>query len=164
MATLADIEGFLAHKRIAVVGVSRNPRDFTRLLYKEFRRRGYELIPVHPGAKEIDGDVCFARLQDVQPPVQAALLFTPPAITEVVSHDCAESGIQHLWMHRGGGRGAVHEGAVSFCRERGISVVDGECPFMFLPRSGGIHRFHAFVKKLFRTYPQANHGCDRVTR
>ena len=49
------IDDFLAQKRIAVVGVSRNPRDFTRTMFNEFIRRGYDAVPVNPNAAEIDG-------------------------------------------------------------------------------------------------------------
>jgi hypothetical protein len=35
----------------------------------------------------------------------------------------------------------------------GVTVINGECPFMFLSESGGIHKFHGFVRKIFRSYP-----------
>ena len=44
MATLDEIRDFLSLKRIAVVGVSRNPKDFTRSLFREFVRRGYDVV------------------------------------------------------------------------------------------------------------------------
>jgi len=65
MATLDQIQAFLAAKRLAIAGVSRNPNDFSRLLFREFLGRGYDAVPVHPGGGEIEGRPCFARLQDV---------------------------------------------------------------------------------------------------
>jgi hypothetical protein len=38
--------------------------------------------------------------------------------------------------------------AVALCRERGIEVVDGECPFMFLPDTGWFHGVHRLFKRL----------------
>jgi predicted CoA-binding protein len=154
MTTRGTIDAFLAQKRLAVVGVSRNAKDFTRLLFQELGQRGYDVIPVNPAVAEVDGQECYRRVQDIVPKPDAALLCTAPSITETVVKDCAEAGIGHVWMYRGGGDGAVSASAIEFCRREGISVVEGECPFMFLPNTAGIHRFHGFVKKIFGKYPK----------
>lgn len=148
------IDDFLARKRLAIVGVSRNPRDFTRALFSEFRRRGYDVVPVTPQATAVDGLVCFSRLQDVAPPVEGALLLTSPAVTERVVRDCAEAGIQRVWMYRAAGAGAVSRGAIAFCELKGISVIGGECPYMFFPNTGGMHWFHGFLRRLSGRYPR----------
>jgi len=152
-SSLDIIEDFLAQKRIAMVGLSRDPKHFSVSLYQELRKQGYEVIPVNPQAKEVLGQPCFARVQDVQPPVTGALLMTPPDVTESVVADCAAAGIPRVWMYRAGGRGAVSLKAVAFCEEHGIQVVPGQCPFMFLP-SGAIHRVHGFVRKITGRYPK----------
>ena len=153
MASLSSIDEFLGRKRFAVVGVSRNPKDFTRTLFRELRDRGYEAIPVNPNLQEIDGAPCFASLRDIQPGVEAALLLTNPSVTEVVVRECAEAGVRQVWMYRAIGSGAVSAAALSFCEAHGIDAVDGECPFMFLPHTGWPHRVHGFCKKLLGRYP-----------
>jgi uncharacterized protein len=154
MTTLAvRANEFLAQRRIALVGVSRDPRDLSRTLFRELRQRGYDVVPVHPELTSADGVPCARQLQDVSPAVQGALLMTPPAVTERVVHDCAEAGVARVWMHRGAGRGAVSPAAVAFCRERGMSVVDGACPFMFLPDAGFVHRGHGFLARLLGRHP-----------
>ena len=154
MTTLAVCANdFLAQRRIALVGVSRNPRDLSRTLFRELRARGYDVIPVHPELVAVDGVTCARRLQDVTPKVDGALLMTPPAATDRVVLDCAEAGVPRVWMHRGAGRGAVSPAAVSFCHDHGIAVVDGACPFMFLPGAGFVHRTHGFFARLFGHHP-----------
>ena len=153
MTTLADIQDFLALHRLAVVGVSRNPTDFTRLLFRELRQRGYDAVPVNPSAGEIDGIPCHASVQEVDPPVEAALLLTKPDITERVVRDCAKAGVREVWMYRAIGHGAVSPSATAFCAQNGIHVVEGECPFMFLPQGAWIHRFHGACRKFFGAYP-----------
>jgi predicted CoA-binding protein len=93
-------------------------------------------------------------VQDIQPPVEAALLMTSPEATETVVSDCAEAGIRRVWMYRAGGKGAVSAKAVAFCRERGMQLVPGQCPFMFLPDAAGVHRLHGFVRKIMGRYPR----------
>jgi predicted CoA-binding protein len=153
-ASLETIEDFLAQKRIAMAGISRDPASFSAKLFEEFCRRGYDVVLVNPNTAELQGRRCFARVQDIQPPVEAVLLTTSPATTENVVYDCAEAGIRRVWMYRALGQGSVSAKAVAFCRERGMQVVPGECPFMFLPGTAGVHRFHGLLRKITGHYPQ----------
>lgn len=160
-ASLEMIDNFLSHKRIAMVGLSRERKEFSSMLFEEFRRRGYDVVPVNPGARELFGCRSFARVQDIQPPVEAVLLMTSPQVTEMVVKDCAEAGIQRVWMYRAGGPGAVSEAAIQFCREHGIEVIPGECPFMFWRNAGFGHRLHGFILKLIGRYPHKTHAVHK---
>jgi predicted CoA-binding protein len=162
-ASLETVEDFLAQKRIAMVGISREPRDFSVMLFEELCRRGYDVVPVNPNASEVLGRRCFARVQDIQPPVDGALLMTSSGVTEAVVRDCAEAGIQRVWMYRAGGHGAVSPAAVEFCYEHDIQVVPGECPYMFLP-AAGLHRIHGFIQKIIGRYPRPELWVDEQER
>jgi uncharacterized protein len=151
--TRESIDRFLQQRRIAIVGVSRTPKDFSRAIFDEFRRRGYDVVPVNPNANEIDGVTCYKSVKDISPAVDAALLITTPKVTEQVVRDCAATGVKHVWMQRGEGIGSVSPEAVAFCEQNGINVVPGQCPFMFLPATPFFHRIHGFVKKLSGSYP-----------
>lgn len=154
MTALLEIQDFLALHRLAVVGVSRNPRDFTRLLFRELLDRGYDAVPVNPGVREMEGVACYASLVDVSPPVEGALLLTAPEVSEQVARDCARAGVHRVWFYRAAGRGAVNPYASEFCAQNGIRIVEGECPFMFLPETPWIHRMHGACRKLLGRYPQ----------
>lgn len=151
--SLEVIEDFLARKRIAMVGVSRDPKDFSVSLFKELCRRGYDVIPVNPQATEMLGHRCFPRVQDIQPQVEGALLMTCSTVTRTVVADCLEAGIGRVWMYRAGGDGAVNATSVDFCREHGIQVIPGECPFMFLP-GNGFHAVHGLIRKITGRFPK----------
>ena len=152
--TLDRIQDFLAQKRFAFVGVARQPRDFSRMLFREFRTRGYDPVPVHPICGDIDGVPCARSLGEIDPPVDSVLLMTKPEVTSALLRECAHAGIKRVWLYRAGGNGSVPPDAVSFCEANGIAVVPGECPFMFFPETGLIHRFHGFVKKIAGAYPR----------
>ena len=115
-------------------------------------------MPVNPAAGEIEGQRCYARVQDIQPPVIAALVMTAPSVTDTVVRDCADAGVQHVWMFRGGGKGSVSAEAVTFCESRGMAVIPGECPFMFLSDGAWFHRFHGWVKKIRGSYPNSGNA------
>ncbi len=143
-ATRETIEDFLAQKRIAMVGLSREGQDFSVNLFKELRRRGYDVVPVNPKMTELWGPQCFARVQDIQPPVDGALLMTSPSVTEAVVRDCAEAGIRRVWMYRAVGQGAVSDEAVDFCRDARDCRRAGRVPVYVsaeerVPRNPWIH-------------------------
>jgi predicted CoA-binding protein len=154
VTTLTQIQTFLGRKRLAVVGVSRYPRDFTRMMFHELQRRQYDVVPVNPEAHDIAGVPCYAHVDEIQRPVDAALLMTKPAVTERVVRECHAAGIRDVWLHRGAGTGAVSPAAMQFCQANAMSVVAGECPFMFLPETPWFHRFHGFCRKVVGTFPK----------
>ena len=56
-------EEFLANKRVAVTGVSRQAKDHgSNVVYKRLRERGYEVFAVNPNADEVEGDRCYHDL------------------------------------------------------------------------------------------------------
>lgn len=154
MTDLQQIQDFLAEKRLAVIGVSRNDKDYTRAVFNEFVKRGYDVVPVNPLASEIDGKPCLGRLIDIKPPVQAALFLTPPKTSDDMMQDCADAGITKVWFRRKLRHDEHSSNTLSFCKEHKVSVISGFCPLMFLPEAESFHRFHGFLLKLFGKYPR----------
>jgi predicted CoA-binding protein len=149
----ANIDDFLLQKRIAFVGVSRNPRDFSRSLYNEFRKHGYDVVPVNPNVAEIEGAPCYGRIQEVQPAPQAVVVLTSRDAAYRVLVDCEEAGIKRVWLYGTSGPKGTSAGAVEFCAAHGIELVPGYCPYMFFPQPQFVHRCHRGVMKLLGSYP-----------
>ena len=153
MSSKQAIDSFLACRRVAVVGVSRDAGDFSRAVFRALVERGYDAVPVNPAGGEAEGRRSVARVGDVQPPPEAALLLTPARASAQVVRECADAGVRRVWLHRGGGEGAVSAEALALGRERGLEVVDGECPLMFLSHSGFVHGVHRFFRRLAGRLP-----------
>jgi predicted CoA-binding protein len=139
-------EEFLGHKRIAVTGVSRSPKDHgANVVYKRLRDRGYTVFAVNPHADEVEGDPSFADLRAVPGGVEAVVIGTSPAHAEETMRECVDLGIDRVWMHRGPGAGSVSEEATAFGRTHGVTVIDGGCPCMFGPTADFGHKvMHTF--------------------
>jgi uncharacterized protein len=132
---------FLAHDRIAVTGVSREPKGHgSNAVYRRLRARGYEVVAINPNADFVEGDPCYHSLHDVPGGVEAVVFGTAPAHVEEAMHECAELGIKHTWMHRSFGEGSVCAEATVYGREHGITVIDGGCPLMFAPTADPGHK------------------------
>ena len=133
---------FLAHKRVAVTGVSsRNPQNHgSNVVYKRLRDRGYEVFAINPNANEVEGDPCYHELESVPGGVDWVVIGTRPETADATVHECVDLGIKRIWMHRAFGSGSVSEEAAEYGRQHGATVIDGGCPCMFEPTSDPGHR------------------------
>jgi predicted CoA-binding protein len=137
---------FLSRKRVAVTGVSRTPKNHgSNTVYKRLRDRGYEVFAVNPNAHEVEGDRCYKDLTTIPGGVDAVVIGTRPELAEGTMRECAELGIEHVWMHRGPGAGSVSPTATEYGRQHGITVIDGGCPLMFGPTADFGHRLMRLV-------------------
>ena len=123
---------FLAQRRIAVVGVSRDPRQTANLIYRRLRAVGREMIAINPNATQVEGDPCYPSLSAVPGGVDGVLIFTRPEVAEQIVRECAAVGIGRVWMHRSLGQGSVSKKAAEIGRRAGMTVIDGACPMMYL--------------------------------
>ena len=152
--TRSAIGDFLAAKRIAVVGASRQEKEYSRSLFQELLKHGYDAIPVNPYVEELDGRKCFKSVKDISPAPERALLLLPEDKTEQAVIDCADAGIQHVWLHRHVAGGVSDTRAIFRAEERGLNLITGFCMFMFLAQSPFIHKLHGGVMKLIGIYPK----------
>jgi predicted CoA-binding protein len=132
---------FLAHRRVAVTGVSREPKDHgSNVVFKRLRDRGYEVFAVNPNAEQVEGAPAYHDLRSIPGGVEAVVIGTKPERADETMRECAELGINHVWMHRGPGAGSVSESAAQYGRRHGMTVIDGGCPCMFGPTADPGHK------------------------
>ena len=146
---------FLAHKRVAVTGVSRSSKDHgANVVYQRLRSRGYDVFAINPNADTVEGDPCYHDLRSIPGGVEAVVIATSPEHAEDTMRECAELAIEHVWMHRGPGGGSVSETATDYGREHGITVIDGGCPCMFGPTSDPGHKVMRVVLTISGNVPR----------
>ena len=141
------IDDFLAQQHVAVVGVSRDPKQFANGVYRRLRAGGRVLYPVNAaaGGEVLEGDLSYVRLADVPDPVDGVLVMVPAQAAADVVVEAVDRGIPRVWLHRGVGKGSVSPQAMAKCHSNGIAVVDGACPLMFEQPVRGIHHLHRLL-------------------
>jgi hypothetical protein len=155
MPTFNEMAGeFLAQQRIAVVGMSRKEGGGTANgIYRTLRDEGYEVFAINPHATELEGDPCYPSVSAVPGGVDGVMIVTSPDVTDKVVLDCARAGVPRIWMHDNTLLpGSVSDDAVAFCREKGIQVIAGGCPMMFIDP---FHKCLKFVLGAVGRLPQA---------
>lgn len=136
-----EIEAFVKLNRIALIGVSRKSGHFSRMVLKELLARSYDVALVHPVAAEIDGIRCFPSIGAVDPPVEGAMILTPPDEAHKIGAECVRAGVTRLWLYRG--VQAPH----------GSQAVLDECPLMWLKNPEWFHSVHKRIRAILHTLP-----------
>ncbi len=145
----ASVDAFLRERSLAVIGVSRTEREFSQVVYRLMKERGYTAFPVNPFTQRIDGDECYPNIRALPAPVNAALVLLPKDKSEPVVRELVAAGVRHIWIQQG----ADTPAAVDFCRQEGVNVVAGECIMMFLEPLAVPHRVHRWMRKVTRSLP-----------
>jgi predicted CoA-binding protein len=146
----AKVHDFLAQKRIAVAGVSRENgnQSAANLIYRRLKATGHEVFPVNPHLTSFGDDRCYPDLQSIPGGVDGVVIVTRPEATERIVRDCDPAGVRRVWMHQSMAKGSsVSPAAVDYCRQHDISVIAGACPMMFGP---GVDFGHTCMRWMLR--------------
>ena len=128
------VRDFLAQKRIAVAGVSRDHSQHPvgNLIYRRLKKAGHDVFPVNPHMQSFEGEPCYPDLKSIPGGVDGVVAITRPEATEQIVRDCSDAGVPRVWMHQSMGQGSsVSPEAVEYCRQHDISVIAGACPMMY---------------------------------
>jgi len=117
------IKEFIAQKRFAIVGATSNIKKYGHEIFKNLRDRGYEVYPVNPRLRELEGVKCYPSLADIPVKVDVVDFVVPPEVTEVILKDCKRLGLDRIWLQPG----SESEAAIAFCHENKLKVVHDVC-------------------------------------
>jgi uncharacterized protein len=144
------VHDFLAQKRIAVAGVSRNNSHHpaANLIYHRLEGSGHDVFPVNPHMQTFAGDRCYPDLPSIPGGVDGVVIVTRPDVAERIVHQCSDAGVRRAWMHQSLAKGSsVSPAAVEYCRQHDISVIAGACPMMY---GDGVDFGHACMRWILR--------------
>lgn len=87
---------------IAVVGFSRDPAKDARRVPSYLAAKGYDVVPVNPGAQWIMGREAYPTLGDVREPVDLVVVFRPSSQAgAVVRAAMARAERPAIWLQEG---------------------------------------------------------------
>ena len=117
------IKEFMAQKRFAVVGATTDTKKYGNEIFRNLTSRGYEVYPVNPRLKELEGTKCYPSLSNIPVKVDVVNFVVPPPVTEEILKECKELELDRIWLQPG----SESEAAVAFCDENNLKVVHGVC-------------------------------------
>ena len=145
-----QIDSFLAGKKLAVAGVSRDPNKFGYHVLKELTKNGYTIFPINPNADEINGHSCYKSVDDLPSDVDSLLIVTPRNVTDQVLVSAIKKGIKNIWVQQSANTGETLKIAEEYQKE----IIYGKCIFMFAEPVLSIHKFHRTLVKIFGGLPK----------
>ncbi len=149
-ATRASIESFLATRKLAVAGVSRNQKKFGYIVFKTLTEKGFEIFPINPSTDMIASTPCFRNVGALPVNVHNLLILTPKKQTQEVVTEAIRKGIDHIWIQQGSETREV----VELINAHKINLITGECILMHVDPVTGIHKFHRTLRKFFGMMPK----------
>lgn len=112
-------------KTIAVVGLSDKPDRESYMVSQAMRDKGYRIIPVNPNVESVFGEKSYARLTDIEEPVDIVNVFRRSEDVVPIAEDAVR--MKHkpkvFWLQLG----IVNEQAAEIVRAHGIDVVMDRC-------------------------------------
>ena len=123
---------FLAGKRFAVAGVSRQPQQAANAIFRKLAAGGYQVYALNPHAEQVEGVPCYPDIASVPEPVDGIVVATHPDVASEIVRQAADRGVPRVWFHRSFGQGSVSDAAVRLCGDRGVECIVGGCPLMFV--------------------------------
>jgi hypothetical protein len=150
MVSKKDIRDFLEPKKLAIAGVSRNPKKFGRAVFDGLKKIGYTVFPVNPNTADIDGEKCYASVKDLPDEVRHLIIVTPKKDTDSVLREAIGRGITHVWVQQ---MSETRE-TPRIAKESHVELITNKCIFMFADPVKGIHKFHRTIVGIFGMLPK----------
>ncbi len=149
MASLKQIEDFIAAQPVALVGVSKNPKKFGQVAFKELKEKGLNILPVNPSATEILGSKVYPTVESLPADVKGVIIMTKKAQTTDIVKAAKQKGIKNIWIQQ-------HSESAEALKELNgtdINFISGQCILMHF-KPNGAHKFHRGLNKFFRVFPK----------
>ena len=113
-------------RRIAVVGASSKPHRASNGVLRFLLRAGYDVVPVHPNEKVVEGLTCYRTLGEAVAttgPVDIVDVFRRPEFCPGHAREAVAVGARCLWLQLG----IVSAEAARIARAGGLAVVMDRC-------------------------------------
>jgi predicted CoA-binding protein len=144
------IDNFFKDKQIAIAGVSRNPKKFGYLVFKELKSKGYKVLPVNPNADVLDDTKCYHQIEKLPSDVESLLILTPKSETDETLRRAINKGIKNIWVQQM----SETQKTLKIAGEYEKEIIHHKCIFMFTEPVEGLHKFHRTLVKIFGNIPK----------
>lgn len=108
---------------IAVVGLSTHPEKAAHSVPAAMQAAGFTVLPVHPHADRILGQVAYRSLADIPLPVDLVNVFRPAEEAPEITRQAVRIGAWALWLQLN----LRSEEARRIATEAGLDYVEDRC-------------------------------------
>jgi predicted CoA-binding protein len=98
---MRDVNRFLSLGTYAIAGVSRDPKKFGQVMFRDLRKKGMDVVPVNPAGGTIDGVTCYKSVSELPSGIRGLIFMTPKEQTLSVAREAISHGIKISGFSRG---------------------------------------------------------------
>jgi len=118
-----EILEILKMKKVAVIGMSKNPDKAAHYVPKYLHENGYDIIPVNPNSDVILKKQCYDEITDVPDEIDIIDVFRPSDQVLSIIKGAIKKKPKVIWLQEG-----IHnEEAEQLAHDAGIDVVFNRC-------------------------------------
>jgi uncharacterized protein len=110
-------------RTVAMVGWSTDPTKESAGVARILLEAGFNVIPVHPSADQVDGHRAYRRLADIPDAVDVVDVFRPPEEAPAIAEQAAAIRAKTLWLQLG----IRSPEARRIAEDAGLSYVEDTC-------------------------------------
>ncbi len=120
---LSIIKNIFQLNNIAVVGMSPKTERPSNYVALYMRNQGYNIIPVNPGQKSIQNEMCYPSLTSIPHQVDIVNVFRRSEYVLPIAQDAIAIGAKALWLQDG----VINEEASKIAQEAGLLFIMNDC-------------------------------------
>ncbi len=115
-------EIYRKYRRVAVIGMSRNPEKPAHYVPKFLMEKGFDIIPVNPVADEILGKKVYKSLEEVPGDIDIVDVFRPSHEIPRIVDEAIRKNVKVIWLQEG-----IYHPVIERAREVGVLTVWNRC-------------------------------------
>lgn len=111
----------MSRPAVAILGASANRNKFGNKSVRAHAQRGYEVYPVNPHARTIEGLTCYPSIENVPEAIDRVSIYLPPDLGLQVIDAVAARQPKEVWLNPG----AESEALIRKAESIGLKVIVG---------------------------------------
>jgi hypothetical protein len=108
---------------IAVVGATDESSKYGSVIYRDLKRKGFEVHAVNPNRATVDGDPAYSSLDDLPESPTIVNIVVPPDATIQVLRKARALGLSNVWIQPG----AESPEVMSYLNENEFNYLANSC-------------------------------------
>jgi len=130
---------FFTDNEVLFVGLSSDPKSFSRSVYRDFLKAGINVFPLSMRSFSIDGNNIYHSIEDLPKMPSCAYILLNKENTKIAVNTLKEKGVKKILFHSSS---TVDPMTLEECRQDGIETVVA-CPKMIISKAP-IHKLQGF--------------------
>ena len=119
-----DIKSVLTLKTWAIVGLGNNPERAAFGVAKLLQDKGHKIIPVHPRAEIVHGEIGYKTLSEIPVPIDVVDCFVNSNLVGKAVDEAIAIGAKAVWLQLD----VIDLEAINRAKDAGLLTVMDRCP------------------------------------